>query len=123
MRLSQPELLSLAVWHTVRLLTEESSISVCLACKSSEAEITGNSRTSRHPRDARHWSELNLRVPRRHSQYAGSASSSHARLSSSSIQFLISGFSGTLHSKGANNAPRDKGVHLVFQRSQSQVNP
>jgi hypothetical protein len=90
MRLSPPEFLSLAAWHTVRLLTEESSISVCIACKSSEAEITGNSRTSRHPSDARHWSELNLRVPRRHSQYAGSASSSHARLSSCSIS--ISGF-------------------------------
>jgi hypothetical protein len=85
MRLSPPEFLSLAAWHTVPLLTEESSISVRIACKSSEAEITGNSRTSRHPIDARHWSELNLRVPRRHSQYAGSANSSHTRLSNSSI--------------------------------------
>ena len=40
MRSSPPEFLSLAAWHTVRLLTEESSISVCIACKSSEAEIT-----------------------------------------------------------------------------------
>ena len=62
---------------------EESSISARMASRSSEAEITGKSRTSAHPRASRHCSEVTLRTNRdpplrRHSQYAGSASSSHA---------------------------------------------
>ena len=48
-RLTQPEFLSLPACRTVRLLMEESSISARIACRSSEAEITGNNRTSAHP--------------------------------------------------------------------------
>ena len=72
-RLIQAEFLSLPACRTVRLLLDESSISARMACRSSDAEITGNSRTSTHPRASRHCSELTQRAARtsasrRHSQ-------------------------------------------------------
>lgn len=89
-RLVQAELLSLAAWRTVRLLVADSSISARMACRSSDAEITGNSKTSTHPRVSKHCNDVTQRFcwvpgPHRHSQYAGSASNTHARLSSSSM--------------------------------------
>jgi hypothetical protein len=89
-RFTHAECLSPPATRTARLLVEDSSISARIACKSSEAEITGNSRTSTHPNVSKHCNELMRRAtrasaPRRHSQYPGTASSTHARLSSSSM--------------------------------------
>jgi hypothetical protein len=72
-RLTQAELLSTLAWRTVRLLVADSSISARIACRSSEAEITGNSKTSTHPSASKHCSGVILRasrasVSRRHSQ-------------------------------------------------------
>ena len=63
-RLTQIECFSLPACSTVRLLVADSSISARIACRSSVAEITGNSSTTALP----------------------SASNIHARLSSNSIQ-------------------------------------
>ncbi len=72
-RFTQAEFLSLPACRTVRLLLADSSISARIACKSSDAEITGNSRTSTHPSASKHCSAV-IRRPsrdlasRRHSQ-------------------------------------------------------
>jgi hypothetical protein len=86
-RLTEPEVLSLPASRTARLLTTESSISSRIACRSSVAEITGNSKTSTHASASKHCSPLARRPPaaRRHSQYPGSAKNTHARLSNNSI--------------------------------------
>src|SRR5208337_988977 len=86
----QRGLLSPPACRMLRLLSGDSSISVRMAMRSSLAEITGKSITSRQPRASRHCRELNVCSARallelRHSQYAVTASSSHARLSKSSI--------------------------------------
>src|SRR5271166_4725375 len=52
-RLCETEAFSPAAWQTLRLLGEDSSISARMACRSSEAEITGNSRTITQPRTQR----------------------------------------------------------------------
>ncbi len=57
-RLAQAEFFSLPACRTVRLLVADSSISARMACRSSEAEITGNNRTSAHPRASKHCSEV-----------------------------------------------------------------
>src|SRR5208283_529694 len=49
-RLCETQAFSPAAWQTPRLLGEDSSISARMACKSSEAEITGNSRTMTQPK-------------------------------------------------------------------------
>jgi hypothetical protein len=72
-RLTQAECLSPPACRTARLLVEDSSISVRIACRSSVAEITGNSRTSTQPSASKHCSALTLRNARapahwRHSQ-------------------------------------------------------
>lgn len=72
-RFAQIEFRSLTACRTVRLLMEESSISARIACRSSEAEITGNSRTKTHPRASKHCGELTRRpvrnpASRRHSK-------------------------------------------------------
>src|SRR5579859_1975284 len=95
-----------------RLLADDSSISLRMARRSSVAETTGKRMTSMHPNARTHWTGLNL-LPRgterapRHSQKAGSAKSSHARFSSSSIKRVWV----------QNYVPR-----LVFQRNQIEVN-
>ncbi len=53
-RLTHAERVSVAAWRTARLLLADSSISARIACRSSEAEITGNSRTSTHPNASKH---------------------------------------------------------------------
>ncbi len=88
--LTPAESLPVAACRRARLLLADSSISALIACRSSEAEITGNNRTSTHPRASRHCGGLAMRgervvVPRRHTQYAGRASNTHARLSRSSM--------------------------------------
>ncbi len=110
-RLTQAEVLSLPACRTVRLLMEESSISARIACRSSDAEITGNSRTSTHPRASRHCRELSRRAARapasrRHSQQAGSASSIHAKFSNSSIS-VSSPVSTASFSETPNSSQRD----------------
>jgi hypothetical protein len=70
--LTQADPFSLAACRTVRLLDADSSISARIACKSSVAEITGNSRTSAHPSANKHCNGLGLLAVdpalRRHSQ-------------------------------------------------------
>jgi hypothetical protein len=88
-RLIQAEFLSPPAWRAVHLLEADSSISARIACRSSEAEITGNNRTKPHPRISEHCSGVTVHfwralAPPRHSQYAGTASNIHARLSNSS---------------------------------------
>lgn len=90
MRLVQAEPRSPAVCRTVRLLVADSSISARMACKSSDAEITGNNRTRAQAKLSRHCSDVIQRAgrdapPRRHSQYAGRASNTQTRLSNSSM--------------------------------------
>src|SRR5208282_5557347 len=96
-RLCETEAFSPADWQTLRLLGDDSSISARMACRSSEAEITGNSRTITQPRTQRKMNgcgvELFARPParveqnrRRHSKYAGNSSDSQQRLRKSSIQ-------------------------------------
>jgi hypothetical protein len=87
----QTEALSLVICRMVRLLAGDSSISARMARRSSVAEITGKRMTSMHPRVSRHCRAFDLRPARvaldpRHNQYAGSAKSSHTRLSSSSMK-------------------------------------
>ncbi len=89
-RLCQAEVFSAAAWRALRLPGEDSSISVRIACRSSVAEITGKSRTSKHASASKHCREPNLLKARvwklrRHSQKAGRASKSHVRFSSNSI--------------------------------------
>ena len=86
----QADALSVLDCRRLRLLTCDSSISVRIARRSSVAETTGKSRTSRHPKASRHCNAVNLRpvdspLVFDHSQKAGSARSSHARLSRSSM--------------------------------------
>jgi hypothetical protein len=88
--------LSLEICRIVRLLAGDSSVSVCMAQRSSVAEITGKRMTSRQPRVSRHCRELNLRpagalLAPRHNQYAGSAKSSQVRLSSNSMRYTDAG--------------------------------
>ncbi len=95
------EALSPAHWQTPRLPGENSSISARMACRSSEAEITGNNRTNTHPRAQRNTSgrtdglfaESSARGPetteqlrRRHNNHAGSNRESQQRLRKSSIR-------------------------------------
>jgi len=91
-----------AVWQTVRLPGENSSISARMACKSSLAEITGNRRTSAQPRTQTKTSGDAVRVlvrpswvrsspPHerlrwRHSRQAGTSSDNQQRLRKSSIR-------------------------------------
>src|SRR5580700_1009622 len=87
----QAETLSLLAWRTLRLLAGDSSISLRMARRSSVAETTGKRMTRTQPKASRHCSGVNLRpaegvLEPRHSQQAGNASSSHARLSSSSMK-------------------------------------
>src|ERR1039458_2583656 len=87
----QAEALSLLACRMVRLLAGDSSISLRMARRSSVAETTGKRMTSMHPKASRHCSAVNLLpaetvLQLRHSQKAGSAKSSHARLSSSSMK-------------------------------------
>lgn len=75
----------------VRLLAGDSSISLRITRRSSVADTTGKRITSMHPNARKHCKALNLRpygavLQLRHSQKAGSAKSSHARLSNSSIK-------------------------------------
>ena len=72
-RFAQTECFSAAACRTVRLLVADSSISARIACRSSVAEITGNSSTSAHPRASTYCSALTLRdnrapAPWRHNQ-------------------------------------------------------
>jgi len=95
-RVFQGDDLSLLACRTLRLPSGDSSISVRMATRSSVAEITGKSITSRHAKARTHCRELNWWSARalpdlRHSQQAGRASSNHARLSSSSIADAKSG--------------------------------
>ena len=88
-RFTQAECFSLPVCRTARLLAD-SSISARIACRSSVAEITGNSSTTVHASASKHCSAVTLcaaraLAPRRHSQHAGNSSNTHARLSNSSI--------------------------------------
>ena len=90
-RLTPVECFSLPACSTVCLPVADSSISARMACRSSVAEITGNSSITAQPSASRHCSAVTLRAtrafpPRRQSQKAGSASNIHARLSSNSIQ-------------------------------------
>ena len=117
-RLTQAEVLSLPVWRTVRLLMEESSISARMACRSSEAEITGNSRTSTHAKASKNCSAVTRRsrraaAPRRHSQYPGNPNNTHARLSNSSIADSY---------KRPNIRMNDRIPNLVFQMPELEVN-
>jgi hypothetical protein len=99
-RLCQTEALSPAVWETLRLPGEDSSISARMACRSSEAEITGNNRTNTQPRAQRKTTgrtdglcaeffagrpETAANVLRRHRRQAGKSSESQQRLRKSSI--------------------------------------
>jgi hypothetical protein len=90
-RFTPAEDFSFAACRTARLLLADSSISARMACKSSVAEITGNSRTTAHPSASEHCRAVTrcaarAPAPRRHNQQAGSTSSIHATLSSSSIK-------------------------------------
>jgi len=89
-RAFQAEALSWLVRRMLRLLMGDSSISVRMAMRSSVAETTGKRITSAQPKASRHCRELDLCSAQeflepRHKQKAGRASSSHARLSRSSI--------------------------------------
>ena len=59
--------------RTARLLVADSSISVRIACRSSVAEITGNSNTSTHPSASRNCNEVTRRAERaaRSGQHVG----------------------------------------------------
>ena len=86
----QADVLSVLDCRRLRLLAGDSSISVRIARRSSVAETTGKRRTSKHPKASRHCNAVNLRpavspLDFDHSQKAGRARSSHARLSSSSM--------------------------------------
>src|SRR5271156_5985167 len=94
--LCQTEAFSSAAWQTLRLHGEDSSISARMACKSSLAEITGNSRTNTQPRTQRKMSGeaaglfarpsgVVEEVRCRHSRYAGSSRDNQQRLRKSSI--------------------------------------
>jgi len=88
------EALSALFWPTLRFVEGDSSISARMARRSSVAEITGKSTTSMQARESRHCKAVSLRpaaapLEPRHSQKAGKAKSSQARLSSSSIKNLV----------------------------------
>jgi len=85
------EAFSALFWQTWRLVDGDSSISARMARRSSVAEMTGKRTTSTQPRESRHWRVVSRRpamapLETRHSQKAGKAKSSQARLSSSSIK-------------------------------------
>lgn len=87
------ECLSVLFWQMLRL-EGDSSISARIARRSSVAEMTGKRTTSAQPRESRHCRVVSLRpaaapLETRHSQKAGKAKSSQARLSSSSIKKLV----------------------------------
>jgi len=91
---------SVPFWLTLRFPQEDSSISARIACRSSVAETTGKSTTRAHPKAKMHCAEVILRRAwrhreSRHRQYAGTASNNHARLSSNSIEIVLSGERGT----------------------------
>jgi hypothetical protein len=103
--LVQTEAFVTAAWQTLRLHGEDSSISARMACKSSLAEITGNSRTNTQPRTHRKMSGedaglfarpsgLVEEVRCRHNIYAGSSRDTQQRLRKSSI--ANSGFFGKI---------------------------
>lgn len=80
--------LSVVAWWKLRLLAGDSSMSARMERRSSVAEMTGKSTTSMQLKassdlidDDERWA----RAERRHSQQAGSASNSQARLSKSSM--------------------------------------
>lgn len=123
-RLTQEDCLSLIACRTVRLLRAESSISARIGCRSSVAEITGNKSTRVQPKINRQRSGLKLlegdAAPfRRHSQYAGSASRTQARLSSNSIsdtkRIRHISFSETTNSSQRNQSSAD------WQQSASEI--
>lgn len=84
------EAFSALFWPTLRFVEGDSSISARMARRSSVAEMTGKRTTSTQPRESRHCRAVSLRPAEpfepRHSQKAGKAKNSQARLSSSSIK-------------------------------------
>jgi hypothetical protein len=98
----------------VRRQAGDSSVSLRMAERSSVAEITGKSMTNTHPKASRHWRALNWRLKAtvlepRHSQTAGSANSSHARFSSSSMKLRCPNFPVTSFSETSNSSQCDFG--------------
>lgn len=88
------EVFSALFWQILRFVDGDSSISARMARRSSVAEMTGNRMTSAQTRENRHCRAVSLRpavspLEPRHSQKAGKANSSQARLSSSSIKKLV----------------------------------
>jgi len=95
-RLCPTEVFSPPTWQTARLQGEDSSISARMACRSSLAEITGNSRTRAQPRTQKNVSGgtddplIRLQAPGgttrcRHNRKAGANRDSQQRLRKSSI--------------------------------------
>ncbi|HEX4663005.1 MAG TPA: hypothetical protein VH196_01360 [Terriglobales bacterium] len=87
----EAETLSWLARRAVRLVAGDSSVSFRMAQRSSVAETTGKRMTSIHTKARMHCRAVNLRPTMvdfepRHNQKAGSASSSHARFSSSSME-------------------------------------
>lgn len=85
------EAFSALFWPMLRFVEADSSISARMARRSSVAEMTGKRTTSTQARERTHCRAVSLRpaaarVEPRHSQKAGKAKSSQARLSSSSIR-------------------------------------
>jgi hypothetical protein len=95
-RLCHTEAFSPHACETLRLPGEDSSISARMACRSSEAEMTGNSRTRAQPRAQMKTSgrtaRPSVRLPepdeenrRRHNNHPGANKDSQQRLRKSSI--------------------------------------
>jgi len=86
------ETFSVLFWQMLRFVVGDSSISAPIARRSSVAEMTGKRTTSTQPRESRHCRAVSFRpaepLEPRHSQKAGKAKSSQARLSSSSIKIF-----------------------------------
>src|ERR1700691_469488 len=128
-RLCHTEAFSPPAWETLRLPGEDSSISARMACRSSEAEMTGKSRTRAQPRAQRKTSgrtaRVSVRLPeqdeeshRRHNNHAGTSKDSQQRLRKSSI--TIAGALERTHS-GADSPKLITIIRLAHSRQVTRV--